>query len=46
MELFYQVTQCSRKEAEWKKLLLRVYLCWSVCVDMGALFGVLWWLFK
>ena len=44
MELFYQVTQCNRKEI--KRWALRVYLCWSVCVDTAALAALLWYIFK
>jgi len=30
----------------WKGVALRAYLCWSVCVDMAALCGILWYIFK
>jgi len=45
MQLFYPV-QHIRGHVEWKKVALRAYLCWSVCVDMAALAGILWYIFK
>jgi len=45
MQWFY-LAQLIRGHAEWKKLALKVYLCWSVCVDMAALTGILWYIFK
>ena len=45
MQLFYPA-QYIRRHVEWKKIALRVYLCWSVCVDTAALAGILWYIFK
>jgi|6_EtaG_2_1085325.scaffolds.fasta_scaffold00302_21 hypothetical protein len=44
MHLFYLPTLTN--DVEWKKIALRTYLCWSVCVDMAALAGILWYIFK
>jgi len=46
MQLFYLVNQYSKKESEWKRVALKIYLCWSVCVDMVALAGILWYVFR
>ena len=45
MRLYLPIHE-SRRPVEWKKIALRVYLCWSVCVDTTALVGILWYIFK
>ena len=44
MQLYYQTVLPSN--VEWKKLALKAYLCWSVCVDTAALIGILWYIFR
>ena len=34
------------RDIEWKRVALRAYFFWSVCVDMAALTGILWYIFK
>jgi len=43
MHLFYLPTPTN---VEWKKVAIKAYLCWSVCVDMAALAGILWYILK
>ena len=30
----------------WKGVALRAYLCWSICVDIAAFTGLLWYIFR
>ena len=49
MQLFFQVVQrpiAIGERLEWKKLGLRIYLAWSICVDIAAFCGLLWYLLK
>ncbi len=45
MRLYFPIHE-SRKPVEWKKNALKVYLCWSVCVDIVAFSGLIWYIFR
>jgi len=45
MQWFYLI-QYIRRPDEWKKLALKAYLCWSICVDIAALTGLIWYLLR
>ena len=35
-----------RRSVEWKRYALKAYLCWSICVDIAALSGLMWYIFR
>ena len=44
MQLYYQMVLPNNVGG--KNMALKNYLCWSVCVDIAALSGLLWYIFK
>jgi len=45
MQWFYPIKYI-RRRVEWKGIAIKVYLCWSICVDIAAFAGLLWYIFK
>ena len=44
MQLYYQMVYLNN--VGWKRVVLKTYLCWSICVDTAAFTGLLWYIFK
>ena len=45
MQWFYPALY-TRRHVEWKRYALKAYLCWSICVDIAALSGLMWYIFR